>query len=230
MVPYLVDESKVIAANDRFIEAEQALLDHTAAINQSLEFISEIARLHQHQSEEELVALRLAIRCFNSGAAALRLIRCGYYQQGFSTVRDIIETAFLLDLFEYDSDAFKRWISAAPRDREREFKTVKVRERLDERDGFQDKKRAEAYQLFSKYASHPTPEGFAVISPENQTQIGPFPDEERLGAGLVELSRYLSYASIIISKHIPNGAGPILELKTRHLDKIDAWYEKYWQQ
>ena len=97
---YLVDETVIVAQNDAAVFADAALQKHVEMINRSLSLIDGALRMYAHQSDDELMIHRLAIRCFNSGAASLRLARCGYYSQCVSVVRYIMESTLLLDLFK----------------------------------------------------------------------------------------------------------------------------------
>jgi hypothetical protein len=183
--------------------------------------------VHSHSNEDELAALRLAVRCFNAGASSLRLLRCGYYQPSLAMVRDLVETTFLIDLFAKDKAALKNWRTLPPKERERQFKPFEVRKRLDERDGYKEAKRAAAYKLLSTYAAHPSPEGFHIISPQNMTQVGPFPDERLLKGCLEEISKNLAYAASVICSMVPNKRTDVIETKQKFFDASERWSKKY---
>lgn len=224
---YFVDESQVERMNDAHIQASDALRDHRAIINHSLELISDIPLLVHHRDKEELVVQRLIIRCLNSGASSLKLARIGYYQPAFSMVRDVIETTFLLDLFCRSREALVEWITLEPRKREKRFLPIEVRKRLDAADGNKDSLRAQIYKRLSIYAAHPTPEGFAIISPGMMTNIGPFPDAERIRAVLEELAKHLSYAAVVCGNHLPEENEEGRRIRERFLVPMTRWLSKY---
>ena len=219
-VVYLVDESRIEAAQDGNIAANSELRDHVSVINSGLDLIPRLPAAHPHRNDDELVVFRLMVRCFNGGASCLRLLRSGYYQPAFSMIRDIVETAFLLDLFKRETAKITEWRTLPAKDREKRFAPVKVREQLDELDGFKEARRALAYKLLSTYAAHPTPEGFTIISPGWMTQVGPFPDEERLTAGLQELAKQLTYAAIVISGYADDSRPEVVAAK---LGSLQLW-------
>ena len=224
---YLVDESRIEIQQDKTIGETPELRDHVGIINAALDYISTILRIYDHSDEDELAALRLAVRCFNSGAASLRLLRGGYYQPSFALVRDLMETTFLLDLFKRDKAALTEWRTLPAKERERRFGPFAVRSRLDVMDGYKEAKRAAAYKLLSTYASHPSPEGFRIISPDGMTKVGPFPDAGLLTAGLQELSKHLAYAAIVISGHVESDDCTVLSVEQTYFDKLDRWNTKY---
>src|SRR5207253_837503 len=142
--------------------------------------LTALLKHHPDKDGQELQILRLGIRAFNAAAAAMKLGRAGYYQPASAMVRDIVEVQFLVDLFRRDQSRLEAWIKLEPREREKAFRPVKVRELLDDMDGFTKRKRADAYKLLSNYAAHVSPEGFKIIPPGGLTQIGPYPSKEIL--------------------------------------------------
>ncbi len=224
---YFVDERRIEAQQDRTIGAAAELLDQVNIINAALHSTSEILRLYSHSNEDELTALRLALRCFNSSAAALRLLRCGYYQPSFSMIRDLIETTFLLDLFAKKPSDLKLWRILSEKKRRQQFAPFKVRKKLDEMSDFEDSKRTQIYQMLSNYAAHPTPEGFQIISPNNMTKVGPFSDAKLLKAGLGDLSKHLALATLIIFEHVRSDDIDIRSVKKQFINTSSQWWDKY---
>jgi hypothetical protein len=222
-MPYFVDESRIEAAQDATIAARRDLRDHVAVIEAVLRFIDDLILAHRERNAGELVVLRLALRCFNSTAGAFRLLRGGYYQPAFAATRDLLETLFLLDLFGRDNAALARWQALPERDREREFRPARVRERLDALDGNAEGRRAAAYRRLSAYATHPTPEGFAIISPNWITQRGPFPDERLLAAGIEELALRAANAGECIAANIIGGTADVERVKATFAGSVRAW-------
>lgn len=222
-----IDETATELENDRTVADDDELRDHIKLIHHAFEFMNNVIRKHEYTSDEELTVLRLGIRAFNSAASALKLGRSGYYQPALAMVRDIVEVQFLIDLFRRDSQKLRRWMSANASEREREFKLVAVREHLDRLDGYKEKRRAQAYKLFSSYAAHVTPDGFRIISPAGMTQIGPFPSREVLTALIQELAKHFSYTCVLFGTAIKDPVSEILVVKAAFLRTLDAWAGRY---
>jgi hypothetical protein len=223
-----VNERPIEAENDRFIRSDPELRDHFAIINECFLALSELIRIHEHKKEDELVVLRLGVLVFNDAGAGLKCARAGYYQPAFAMVRDMVETNFLLDLFARDRTAIREWATARPDQRRRRFSPAAVREILDRQDEFTGRIRHKVYSGFSTYASHPDPEGFVLISPDNMTQIGLFPDVVRVRAFLQELARNFTNVILAFGRHIPHHRVPeILSVKHRFVLAMDAWARVY---
>lgn len=120
-----------------------------------------------------------------------------------------------------------RWVSLPPNEREKEFKPFKIRQKLDDADGFKERRRGQAYKLFCQYATHPTPEGFCVISPEGWTKIGPFPSKDQLTACVQELAKHFSYACLLFGAQFKSDDMEVLEAKARFLAVHGEWKKRY---
>ncbi len=226
-VQYLVDETSIVAAHDRMIANDDDLSRHLVLINSCLDLLSRLPELHIETTEAELTLLRLSIRCFNSGASALRLLRCGYFQPAMAMVRDLIEVYFLMDLFIKEPQSFDDWRTMSERDRKKHFKPIRVRERLDDIDGLKERKRQQIYDVFSQHAAHVNPNGHHLISPGNMTQIGPFPDHGLFRAGLEEIASHLGFASVIVCNLIKTDQRNALGLKAVFLSDLTTWKNRY---
>lgn len=226
-IQFLVDEAAIVAAHDRMIASDEDLARHLNLINSCLDFLSQLPELHRETNEDELSLLRLSIRCFNSGASALRLLRCGYFQPAMTMVRDLIEVYFLMDLFIKEPQAFNDWRTMSEKDRKEHFKPVRVRERLDKIDGYKERKRQKTYNVFSQHAAHVNPNGHHLISPGNVTRIGPFPDFGLLRAGMVELATHLGFASVVVCNLVKTDQEEALRVKAVFLSQLGAWKDHY---
>lgn len=227
MVQFLVDETVIVAAHDRMIASDDDLARHLDLINNALDCLSRLPELHKETTDEELMLLRLAIRCFNSGASALRLLRCGYFQPAMTMVRDLIEVYFLMDLFAKEPQTLKDWRSMDDNDRRKYFRPVRVRERLDKIDGFKENRRQRAYDLLSQHAAHVNPTGHSLISPGNMTRIGPFPEYGLFRAALEELATHLGYAAVVVCNLIDTDDRGALMVKSQFLSCLSQWSSQY---
>ncbi|MFD1745780.1 DUF5677 domain-containing protein [Rhizobium helianthi] len=226
-IRFLVDETAIVAAHDRMIASDEDLSRHLDHINSCLDFLSRLPELHTETNEDELTLLRLSIRCFNSGASALRLLRCGYFQPAMTMVRDLIEIYFLMDLFTKQPQSFRDWRTMSEKERKKHFKPIRVRERLDEIDGFKEKKRQKSYDMLSHHAAHVNPNGHQLISPGNMTQIGPFPDYGLFRAGFEELATHLGFASVVVCNLVKTDREDALRVKAAFLTNLGFWKDRY---
>jgi hypothetical protein len=227
---YLVDERLIEDQSDEFVLADADLRTHVQMINIDLNFIDELLRAHIHRTSDELIVHRLAVRCFNSGAAALQLARSGYYQPCIAIIRDIMETSLLLDLFSREPTVIGEWTRSTEKERDRKFSAYQVRLRLevlDVRDSGRVLNRAQTYKRFCTYGTHPSPEGFSLISPNMMTQIGPFPDEGRLRAVIEEIALHLTFASIVIANFVDSEKAEVINLQVKFFTQTDIWANKY---
>lgn len=173
-----------------FIEADDALILHLTIIERAMD-LCDLLRQHETDDEDLKVVQVFGMRIFNALAASLKLTLSGYHQNAALILRDILETVFLLDLFESDRPAITAWRLADKKARLGRFKPIKVREALDKRDGFTCRKRAELYELFSELAGHPTMKSAWMLRPqkEGDAVIGPFMEKTSLEAVLSEAGR-----------------------------------------
>src|SRR5215204_3928786 len=222
-----VDEWRIEAQNNLTLHTEHDLRDHLLMINECFKALSELLRLYPHKSEDELIVLRLGVRVLNDAGASLKNARSGYYQPALALVRDMIETGFLLVLFKREPARIQAWTTATERVRKRDFGPAAVRKRLDELDGHTQQVRQTVYSEFSIYAAHPHPRGFSVISPNDMTEIGPFPDRDRVKACVDELVRHFTNIVLGFLGHIPHEEAALAEIKARFLATLDPWMRTY---
>jgi hypothetical protein len=227
--PFLwFDAAPIARRHDEIVEADAELGDHVRLIHETLALLDAVVRYQPPELPARYrTVLRLAIRTFNDGGAALTLGRDGYFQQAFSLVRDILELEFLVDLFARDPAALDAWIGADDRTRRHDFNPAVVRKKLDEMDGFTDMPRQKEYDLFSVHAAHANPTGFSVISTGETTETGPFVSCEVLTALLQELAKHLPAATVHFMRVLepaPVAVGqPALRFRKARTD----WRQRY---
>jgi hypothetical protein len=173
-----------------------------------------------------LTIQHLGLRLFNGGAAALKLLLAGYYQNAASHLRDVLETAFLLAYLRTDPQLIAKWREVELRKERREFEPVHVRTALDERDGFKEQKRAEHYRTLSTFA-HPNPKAFILLRPTGSklAKPGPFHDAGLLKALLEEMGKVFVPA---LASYLPyfTARTSIDEATREHFfAEADKWFE-----
>ena len=153
--------------------------------------LSDVLRQYNTDDEDLKVIQMLGMRIFNAFGASIKLAFSGYSQNSALIMRDILETVFLLDLFQSDHTQIEQWRFADETTIWKKFSPARVREKLDKRDGFTEKKRAEAYKMFSELAGHPTMKSHYMLRPhkEGDAFIGPFIEEGTILATVSEMGR-----------------------------------------
>ncbi|MCB2057390.1 MAG: hypothetical protein H6916_10615 [Novosphingobium sp.] len=169
--------------------------------------LTDLFRQLETDDDDLKVVQLLGMRCFNAFGASLKLALSGYHQNSALLLRDILETAFLLDLFSGDRDKIGDWRTADKRSRMKSFSPVKIREALDARDGFTSKKRFEMYEMFSELAGHPTMKSQLMLQPVRGGDAvnGPFMEATTLRAVISEMGRLAVQIGGHLSAHFPSG-------------------------
>jgi hypothetical protein len=190
----------------KLIQNKPKLSLHSHAIERAMSLAKILVEYPQDDQDFRVIKM-LSIRMFNAFGASLTLIFSGYHQNSGMVMRDLLETVFLMDLFKTDPTAIKRWRFADKKILREKFSPVAVRKALDERDGCNTKKRAEAYKMFSELAAHPNMQSQHMLRPEigGDMMIGPFMEETTLEAGISELGRLAIQAGEIMNDFLPEG-------------------------
>ncbi|TBB44203.1 hypothetical protein ELH49_09235 [Rhizobium ruizarguesonis] len=190
----LIDESEIEALNDAALRRSGLAQRNLALASKAIDLLHAFASEQAFNKDDDVTVIRLAIRVLNDAGASGKCALAGYYQQALAHIRDIIEVAFLLDLFRRKPDQIRVWREASEKDRKRFFKPVILRETLDKLDGREDKARQEAYSFYSGFGTHVTPH-LELISPNSLTQIGPFPSEQIIVLLTYDLTKWLCAAT-----------------------------------
>lgn len=153
------------------------------------------------KAERELVAQQvLGIRVLNSMGAADELILQGFFQPAGIMIRDIVECAYLLDLFSRAPEHLPKWIALGQEAGLKEYKPGQVRDLLNAIDGIDRIARQTPYTFYSRYGTHPNSEAVGLIAPEGAVHIGPFVDETRLIGLTYDLTRFGVSAAMHLSR------------------------------
>jgi hypothetical protein len=105
--------------------------------------------------------------------------------------RDILEVAFLLDYFHSNPASVAEWRSCDEKERNQKFSAFKVRTALDDRDGFTEKKRMQAYSTLCTLGAHASYQGFEFLRPTagGDAHCGPYFADRALDATAAELAK-----------------------------------------
>lgn len=172
------------------VATEPRLRLHLCVVEAAMD-LADTLRQSPNDDEDYKVIKLMGMRMFNALASSIKLALTGYGQNSALIMRDVLETAFLVDYFGHEPAAIARWHLADRKSRMKEFSPIRVREALDSRDGFTKRKRAEMYEMFSELAAHPTMQSAEMMRPVRggNAVIGPFVESTSLDAVLSELGR-----------------------------------------
>lgn len=104
----------------RLIEAEPKLALQLDCIEYTMKLADTLRRFKTDNQDLKVIQL-LGVRTLNSFGAGLKLALSGYRQNCALLMRDVIETAFLLDYFSKDRSLITCWKFANKRTRLRDF-------------------------------------------------------------------------------------------------------------
>lgn len=212
------------------IQGNSKLELHFSVIERAMT-LAKIVVEYPADDEDFKVIKMLSIRMFNAFGASLNLMLSGYHQKSAMVMRAVLENLFLMDLFRTDHSAIKRWRFAHDKKSKQEFLPVKVRETLDKRDGFEGKKRAEAYKMLSDLAAHPTMGTQYMLKAELNGDIltGPFMGDTILRQGLEELGSLATQAGGILHCFLPPEYDPDA-VRASFLEVQERWMEIFYRQ
>lgn len=205
-------------------------LHHLTMVEQGMDLIHSLLQPTDAKDRDNLAIKILGIRVFNTLAATVKLTLSGYYQAGAAQLRDALETAFLLDYFTADRTLIEKWRTLPDKERKKMFSPVAVRTALDERDGFKERKRGAAYDMFCRLASHPNPDSVSMLMPSGNTNAhcGPFLDDKGLQAiiaeaALISVQAVQMFRLLVKATNISQ-----LEAKLGFLEAEAVWAQTYY--
>ena len=148
------------------------------------------------RARQVVVMQTLGIRVMNSVSATTDLISSGYFQQAAMLIRDVLECAFLLDLFSRRPEHLQPWIDLGIKAGKDAYKPGQVRALLNDIDGPDGAIRNKFYGFYSRHATHPNSEGLIFIAPEDHAvEIGPFVSGKLMLFLMLDLTRFVVMAA-----------------------------------
>ena len=114
----LHDHEEAIRQNSiAAIEASNDLAAHAVAIESSMNALSHFTHGYLTDDQDKLMVQLLGIRMFNSAGSAMKLLLSGYYQNAATLMRELLETANLVDYFTINPKLITRWRTASDKER-----------------------------------------------------------------------------------------------------------------
>lgn len=221
-----VSDIEIRKRTELFINSDEDLKKHVKQIEACIVFLHELILAVESDQEHLLILDRLAVRSLNSIIASYWLVRSGLYQPSITMVRDVVETSFLLDLFSIDPTQILVWAKGTEKEKNA-FRPFEVRKYLDNAKNQKNSKRDEIYKFMSKQAAHPDSDGFSVISPNNMTQIGPFPDFALFKACIEDITKHAVYLALIFGTSREKNNVEAEEIAEIYFDETRVWVDVY---
>lgn len=212
-----------------FVAKDERLKLHIAVVESTMDLI-DVFRQFDTSDEDIKVIQILGMRIFNAFGAALKLSLSGYHQNSALILRDVLETTFLIDYFSSNRVKIERWRFADKKVRMKEFSPVKIREALDARDGFTEKKRHAMYELFSELASHPTMKSVFMMRPQKDGDAvsGPFMEATSLEAVISEMGRLAIQVGEQINLFFPEDRSHGVKSRTAFFNLKLRWINTFY--
>ena len=210
------------------IEADSDFANHLKMIEAAMD-LSESFRRSNGDDEELNILKVLAIRTFNALGASLKLAFSGYNQNAALQMRDILETAFLLDYLLTEKEKILDWWNADSKTRRAKYTPAKIREALDKRDGFKNNKRRDTYLMFCDLAGHPNRHMTHMLrpTPESEIAAGPFLEITGLKASIGEMAKLAFQVGVSINSYMEHKDPIINSSQTQFLMVATRWRDTY---
>ena len=211
------------------VAADGRLALHVRVVENAMD-LADLLRQVSIEDENLKVIQVLGMRTFNAFGASLKLALSGYSQNSAVIMRDVLETVFLLSLFEGDRALIERWRCADDKAQRRDFSPAAVRKALDERDGFEGRKREEMYRMFSELAAHPTMKSVYMMRPQKDGDavIGPFMAQDSLQAVLSEMGRLAVQVGEVLDHFFPETWADVLPAREDSARARLEWFATFY--
>jgi len=227
LVTLHVEEERLRGEHLALTAGNEELTDHIHMIREAMNMLWAFTHDYTQRNEDELTMQFLGIRLFNAAASSIKLAHSGYYQNAFSALRDFLETFFLVDFLVSNPEKVNEWRSADTKVLRNEFGPAAVRDALDKRDGFKEKKRKQLYDLISHHATHATPSGFKMTAKDSLGEIGPFYRPESFVAWAQEAVKMICNSGLVFGAFFKDVGLPLLKTKEHYIGELEKWRAKY---
>lgn len=210
------------------IEASEDLSFHAHVIERTANLLYFLGHDGEIKNDDDRVIRVLGFRGYNDVITSANLILGGYYQPAMMIARDLLELNFLLDDFTRDKSQIEKWRTLPPKEYDKIFKPVLVRDRLDQLDGFSGLKRASIYKLISSVAGHPSPAGFQMLlRPDGNYFCGPFVEPKSIDACWSELAKTVIQIGGHFQKFFALTSKEVVMAKVEYLELQNRWLERF---
>lgn len=193
---------QIIAEPDRTY-----LVDHLELVEVYMDCVDQL-RQKAPTGDYHSAYMGLFLRSFDSLGRCVRSALSGDYTCSAMMARDLLETQFLISYLQDDPKRPVEWLHADPKQRKKVYKPVEIRQALDARDGFKERKREQHYGVLSGIA-HPTPMSFQVkVDGKGRLGSGPQRNPDLLEGCLQEAARQVMLLGACLALYaleVPDG-------------------------
>lgn len=208
------------------IEASEDMSLHVSMIETCMDMLQYVRVNTPDMSEDQVIVALIGASVFNSMASALKLVLGGYYQSSGLQIRYIMESGWLLDYLRTDPKLVEEWKMTPEDKRQSVFRPGKIRDALDKRDGFTEKKREAHYKRLCVLCGHPTFAGFTMLRPDlnADAHMGAFLVPNLLEACIQELVQVSITAWQSFMCFFPPKTLSDYKVRVAYLEKQNAWF------
>lgn len=221
-------EEDLRAKSVGLIEASEDTSLHVSMIETCMDMLQYFRMNTPDMNEDQVIVALIGASVFNSIASAFKLMLGGYYQSSGLQIRYIMESGWLLDYLGTDPKLVQEWKSTPEEKRGSVFRPGKIRDALDKRSRFTEKKREAHYKRLCVLCGHPTFAGFAMLRPEPNADahMGPFLVPSLLEGSIQELVQVSITASQAFMHFFPPKTLPDYRTRVHFIETNGDWMEK----
>ncbi|WP_148376974.1 hypothetical protein [Maritimibacter fusiformis] len=173
------------------IASEPYLRDHLQLIEAYMDCV-ETARRAGPSGDRHVALMGLFLRTFDASSYCVRSAMSGNYTGCAMYARDLLETQFLLGYLMDEPGRPEEWLSTDPKNTPVKYRPIEIRKYLDNRDGFEMRRREQNYKALSTLGSHPSPGGFELKRDGSKAiRSGPFKQRNTLELCIQEAARVI---------------------------------------
>lgn len=219
-------EEVLRAKSIALIEANEDTSLHVSMIETCMDMLQYVRINTPEMSEDQVIVTLIGASVFNSIASAFKLLLGGYYQSSGLQIRYIMESGWLLDYLRNEPYLVQEWKTTSEDKRQKKFGPGFIRDELDRRDGFTEKKRAEHYKRLCVLCGHPTFAGFAMLRPQPNADahMGPFLVPDLLEGCIQELVQVSITAWHSFMRFFPPKTVPDYKARISYMEKQNVWF------
>lgn len=220
-------EEDLRAKSITLIEASEDMSLHISMIETCMDMLQYVRMNTPEMSEDQVIVALIGASVFNSMASAFKLLLGGYYQSSGLQIRYIMESGWLLDYLRADPKLVQEWKATPEEKRQSVFRPGKIRDQLDKRDGFTEKKREAHYKRLCVLCGHPTFAGFTMLRPEPNADahMGPFLVPSMLEQCIQELVMVSITAWQSFMRFFPPKTVPDYKARISYMEKQNVWFK-----
>lgn len=232
-------QQQLRALSIRSLEASADHSLHLQMIERSLDLLNVLVEKAPATNDDQITVQLLGLRIANDLIGCLQLCLTGSCQSGVMLLRDAFETTLLVDYFHHAPSRIGVWRGFTAKDEQLpptekrgkvidEFRALKIRTTLDERDGDVTFRRKTRYKLLCDLGAHPTSVGIALTRGDDGAAYwGPFFRESLLFATIEELTWVAMEGAFVVGHHFDLQSFPHIAVDIGFYETMSRWNEHF---